>query len=106
MKKIKVGELRDFQLKIGGEYVYLDVENFLSHIKIAEKPKSDKKHKESDVAINVPKFEFFKLMLDVALGYAEEVDDKLGHLGLNKTTLPFRLALNTLIEYNILKKCK
>ena len=58
------------------------------------------------MALNLPKFEFFKLMLDVALGYAEEVDDKLGHLGLNKTTLPFRLALNTLIEYNILKKCK
>ena len=45
-------------------------------------------------------------MLDVALGYAEEVDDKLGHLGLNKTTLPFRLALNTLIEYNIVEKSK
>ena len=52
------------------------------------------------------KFEFFKLMLDVCLGYAEEVDDTLGQLGLNKTTIPFRLAINTLIEYKILKKCK
>jgi hypothetical protein len=95
-------ELRDFQLKIGGDYVYLDVDNFISQIEIVKK----KKENEAEVNINVPKFEFFKLMLDVALGYAEEVDDQLGHLGLNKTTLPFRLALNTLIEYNILKKCK
>ena len=103
MKKSQINELRDFQLKIGGEYVYLDVNNFLSHI---EMEKRDVKEGEDDIAVNLPKFEFFKLMLDVALGYAEEVDDKLGHLGLNKTTLPFRLALNTLIEYNILKKCK
>jgi hypothetical protein len=100
-KKEIVNELRDFQLKIGGEYVYLDVDNFINQIEIV----GTKKDKESEIAINVPKFEFFKLMLDVALGYAEEVDDQLGHLGLNKTTLPFRLSLNTLIEYNILKKC-
>ena len=99
-KQNKQNELRDFQLKIGGEYVYLDVDNFLNQVQMVEKTK------EEETALNLPKFEFFKLMLDVALGYAEEVDDKLGHLGLNKTTLPFRLALNTLIEYNILKKCK
>ena len=83
MKKSQINELRDFQLKIGGEYVYLDVNNFLSHI---EMEKRDVKEGEDDIAVNLPKFEFFKLMLDVALGYAEEVDDKLGHLGLNKTT--------------------
>tara|TARA_B100000287_G_C20170839_1_gene598208 strand:+ start:219 stop:533 length:315 start_codon:yes stop_codon:yes gene_type:complete len=103
MDKTTLNELRDFQLKIGGEYVYLDVDNFLNHI---EMEKDNPKEGEDEMALNLPKFEFFKLMLDVALGYAEEVDDKLGHLGLNKTTLPFRLALNTLIEYNILKKCK
>jgi hypothetical protein len=65
-----------------------------------------KEGEDKEVSINLPKFEFFKLMLDVCLGYAEEVDDTLGHLGLNKTTIPFRLAINTLIEYKILKKCK
>tara|TARA_R100001198_G_C5073347_1_gene118412 strand:+ start:129 stop:440 length:312 start_codon:yes stop_codon:yes gene_type:complete len=103
MKKSQLNELRDFQLKIGGEYVYLDIDNFLNQI---EMEKTNVKEGEDETAVNLPRFEFFKLMLDVALGYAEEVDDKLGHLGLNKTTLPFRLALNTLIEYNILKKCK
>ena len=34
MKKSQLNELRDFQLKIGGEYVYLDVDNFLSHIEM------------------------------------------------------------------------
>jgi len=101
MKKSQLNELRDFQLKIGGEYVYLDIDNFLNQI---EMEKTNVKEGEDETAVNLPRFEFFKLMLDVALGYAEEVDDKLGHLGLNKTTLPFRLALNTLIEYKIIKE--
>ena len=91
----------NLQLNIGNEKLYFDVDEFMDNITYVTGNTIDKA-----TEINLPKFEFFKLMLDVALGYAEEVDDKLGHLGLNKTTLPFRLALNTLIEYNILKKCK
>ena len=96
-------ELRDFQIPMGNEYMYLDyldVDEFMKQIEMA------KESKDKDVSVNLPKFEFFKLMLDVCLGYAEEVDDTLGQLGLNKTTIPFRLAINTLIEYKILKKCK
>jgi|TARA_R110000822_G_scaffold67703_8_gene164714 hypothetical protein len=93
-------ELRNFQMAIGSEYMYMDVDQFMDQIEL--QPKEE----EKEISINLPKFEFFKLMLDVCLGYAEEVDDTLGQLGLNKTTIPFRLAINTLIEYKILKKCK
>ncbi len=93
-------ELRNFQIAIGSEYIYMDVDQFMKQIELV------KETEEKEVSINLPKFEFFKLMLDVCLGYAEEVDDTLGHLGLNKTTVPFRLAINTLIEYKIIKKCK
>jgi len=92
--------LRNFQIAIGEEYLYLDVEEFMKHIELT------KEGEDKDVSVNLPKFEFFKLMLDVCLGYAEEVDDTLGQLGLNRTTIPFRLSINTLIEYNILKNCK
>ena len=93
-------ELRDFQIAIGSEYLYMDVDQFMDKIELLPK------EEDKEVSINLPKFEFFNLMLDVCLGYAEEVDDTLGQLGLNKTTIPFRLAINTLIEYKILKKCK
>ena len=95
-------ELRDFQIAIGNEYMYMDVKEFMKQIELPPKGKDEDK----ELSVNLPKFEFFKLMLDVCLGYAEEVDDTLGQLGLNKTTIPFRLAINTLIEYKILKKCK
>ena len=102
MPKEPTNPLRNFQIAIGGEYMYMDVEEFMKQIELL-KPTDEE---EKEVSINLPKFEFFKLMLDVCLGYAEEVDDTLGQLGLNKTTIPFRLAINTLIEYKILKKCK
>jgi len=95
-------ELRNYQIPIGNEYMYLDVDTFMRQIELL----NVEEDKNKEVSINLPKFEFFKLMLDVCLGYAEEVDDSLGQLGLNKTTVPFRLAINTLIEYKILKKCK
>ena len=96
-------ELRNYQIQIGGEYMYMDVDEFMKQIELL---KSTEEEDGKEVSINLAKFEFFKLMLDVCLGYAEEVDDTLGQLGLNKTTIPFRLAINTLIEYKILKKCK
>jgi len=99
-------ELRNFQIAIGNEYMYMDVDEFMKQIELIKLSLEDGEDEDKNVSINLPKFEFFKLMLDVCLGYAEEVDDTLGQLGLNKTTIPFRLAINTLIEYKILKKCK
>ena len=101
MPKKTENPLRNFQIAMGGEYMYMDVNEFMKQIELPPPEEEDK-----EASINLPKFEFFKLMMDVCLGYAEEVDDTLGQLGLNKTTIPFRLAINTLIEYKILKKCK
>lgn len=100
-----MNELTDQQLPINGEYMYLDVDKFVEHIEIVHKS-DDPNDVNLGMEINLPKFEFFKIMIDVLLGYAEEVDDKLGSAGMDATTLPFRLAMNTLIEYEILKKCK
>ena len=59
---------------------------------------------EPIVEINLPRFEFFKLMLDTTCGIVEEVDDNMGIISLNKMSVPYKLALNTLINYKIIKK--
>jgi len=56
------------------------------------------------VELNLPRFEFFKLMLDTACGIVEDVDDNLGVVSLNKLSVPYKLSLNTLIKYKIIKK--
>jgi|TARA_B100000700_G_scaffold331302_1_gene462993 hypothetical protein len=95
--KNKEPQLRDIQVKIGKDYLYLDVDTLMSHVVMVEE--EDGKNN-----INLPRWEFFRGLLDTLLGYGEEVDNEMGHLALNKTTIPFRLAFNTLIEYNILKR--
>ena len=47
---------------------------------------------------------FLKLMLDTVCGIVEDVDDNLGVVSLNKLSVPYKLSLNTLIKYKIIKK--
>ena len=45
-------------------------------------------------------------MLEVVLNDNEIVDDSLGIRALRNSTIPFKLTLNTLINYNIIKEIK
>lgn len=57
------------------------------------------------VQIDISKWEILKLMLEVIMSNQNEVDDKLGMTGLNNgTSIPFKLAFNTLLRYDILKE--
>ena len=87
----------NLKLKVGSEHLYFDVDEFMKNV---ETPSVDDKH----IEINLPKFEFFKIMLDTTCGIVEEVDENLGAISMNKLSLPYKLALNTLIKYNIIKK--
>ena len=89
----------NLKLKVGSENLYFDVDELMSNIEIP-----GVKDGEETTEINLPKFEFFKLMLDTTCGIIEEVDENLGVVSMNKLSVPYKLALNTLINYNIIKK--
>ena len=91
--------ISNLRLNIGSEQLYFDVDELLSNIEI-----SGTQDGEPIVEINLPRFEFFKLMLDTTCGIVEEVDDNMGAISLNKMSVPYKLALNTLIKYKIIKK--
>ena len=94
----KINSLTNLKLRIGNESLYLDADEFLKQIQVVS-DKSDNK-----IELNLPKFEFFKLMLDTVCGIVEDVDDTLGVVSLNKLSVPYKLSLNTLIKYKIIKK--
>jgi len=98
ISKHKLNRMSDIKLKIGNEVLYFDVESFLDEIEMDSLKESGK------VELNLPRFEFFKLMLDTACGIVEDVDDNLGVVSLNKLSVPYKLSLNTLIKYKIIKK--
>jgi len=89
----------NLKLNIGNEKLYLDVDSFIQNISY-----SSGSTVSPQMEILLPKFEFFKLMIDTVCNVVEDVDDKLGVISLNKLSLPNKLALNTLIKYKIIKK--
>lgn len=55
--------------------------------------------------IDMTRYEMLRLLFEVVLTYNEDIDDSLGvERGLSKTTLPFKLSYNTLINYGIIKE--
>ena len=92
--------MSNLKLKVGNDSLYLDVDEMLKNVEVFSKDSEDR----DTIEMNLPRFEFFKLMMDTVCNIAEDVDDKLGVISLNKLSLPNKLALNTLIKYKIIKK--
>ena len=84
---IKRDTLTNLKLNVGNERLYLDVDEMMGNVEM-----------------NLPKFEFFKMMLDTVCNTVEDVDDNLGVVSLNKLPVSSKLAINTLIKYKIIKK--
>ena len=53
--------------------------------------------------VDVSKYELLREMIQIVLN-GDEVDDKLGIMGLNSLPVSFKLSYNTLIHYDILKE--
>ena len=98
VSKEKLTRASELKLRIGNESLYFDVDSFLEEIEM------DSVKETGKVELNLPRFEFFKLMMDTVCGIVEEVDDNLGMVSLNKLSVPYKLSLNTLIKYKIIKK--
>ena len=56
------------------------------------------------IRIDVTKYEMYREMIGTLLMYNEQIDNKMGMIGLNSTTVPFKLAYNTLLMKGILKE--
>jgi hypothetical protein len=103
MKRKKLqSELSNLQLDIVGVPMYVDVDEFINLVTTH----STKKDDDDSLQINAPKYEILRLLLDVVLSDNEIVDDTLGIRALRNSTIPFKLTLNTLINYNIIKEIK
>lgn len=57
--------------------------------------------------IDMSKYEMVRFMLEIVLGYNEEIDDSLGvQRALDGLPISYKIAFNTLIKYGILKEIK
>lgn len=98
----QMNSLKDFKLDIMGIKMIIDVDELIKQV-ILDKKEIDGKLID-DFAINAPKYEIFRLLLEVILSTEEEMDNKMGYKSLDNSGFPFKLAFNTLIEHKILKE--
>jgi hypothetical protein len=115
----------DKMLDFGGTIYYLDIERFNKLISLKH-PKGDEiiesvtkelknendeilttetitTKRERDIYIHQTTYELFREMIDIILNDNEEIDEGLGlDRALDKMTIPYKIAFNTLIKNGIL----
>jgi hypothetical protein len=84
--------------KIFNDNYYIDVDEIEKYINIPSISGG------SEVHINVVKYEVVKMMMEVLMTEDEEMDESLGLKGGNGTTIPFKLAFNTLLNKKLINK--
>lgn len=91
-------------IEIFGEMYYLDLTALddLVEIKKGLKSEGDEEGDEGQ-QFSLIKYDILKIMIEVVMSEREEIDNNLGVIKTNELSLPFKLAFNTLLKYNIIK---
>ena len=100
-------------LEICGKELFFDIDKLSDICKIEDIEEDDEDPKDVEklplmenmgMQIDVTKYEMYREMMGTLLMYQEQIDNKMGMVGLNSTTVPFKLAYNTLLMKVILKE--
>ena len=83
-----------------GKNYFLDVDGLISKCKTGGTITDDDGKEVTE--INVFKYEILKMMIDRVLSEVDEVDEEMGLFAKNTTTVSFRLAFNTLVQYGVI----
>lgn len=88
-------------LNVLGENYFVDLDQVEQYLDMSE-PSIDEFSGTSEVKINIIKFEMVKMLLEVVLSENEDLDDKLGLKSAKQTSIPFRIAFNSLLNKKII----
>lgn len=80
-----------------GENYYIDLDKIEQYLDMTEPTDSDSEV-SSEVKVNLIKFDLVKMLLDTVLTENEELDEKLGSKSSSSTSIPFKLAFNSLLN--------
>lgn len=88
-------------LKVLNENYFIDLDEIEKFLDITE-PESNPETNQSELKINVFKYEMIKLLLETILSEQDVPDEKLGLKASTHTSLPFRMAFNTLLNKKLI----
>jgi len=89
-------------LNVLGENYYVDLDEIESYIDMTDELPVEQTSGTTEMKINIIKFEMVKMLMEVILSENEEIDEKLGIKSSSKTSIPFRIAFNSLLNKKLI----
>ena len=89
-------------LNVFGENYFVDFDEIESYIDMSDVIVTPASGDSSDMKVNIIKFEMVKMMLETVLSEHDDVDESLGIKSSTKTSIPFKIAFNSLLNKNLI----
>jgi hypothetical protein len=85
-------------ISVLGENYYIDLDVIEEYLDMSDDTTTEPLTGSTEIKINIIKFEMVKMLLDTVLTEQEIVDEKLGLKSNTNTSIPFRIAFNSLLN--------
>jgi hypothetical protein len=89
-------------INVLGENYYIDLDVIEKYLDMSDDTSPEVLSGTTEMRINVIKFEMVKMLLDTVLTEQEIVDEKLGMKSNTNTSIPFRIAFNSLLNKKLI----
>jgi hypothetical protein len=89
-------------IKVLGENYYIDLDRVEEYLDMSDQYPEDSTSGNTETRINIIKFEMVKMLVDTILTEHEEIDEQLGMKSSSNTSIPFRLAFNSLLNKKLI----
>jgi hypothetical protein len=89
-------------IKVLGENYYIDLDRVEEYLDMSDQYPEDSTSGNTETRINIIKFEMVKMLMDTVLTEHEEIDEQLGIKSSSNTSIPFRLAFNSLLNKKLI----
>jgi hypothetical protein len=88
-------------IKVLGQNYYVDLDEVEKYIGIPDESESVS-GQTPEMKINIIKFDMVKMMIDTVLTEHEDTDETLGARQSSNTSIPFRIAFNSLLNKKLI----
>jgi hypothetical protein len=86
-----------------GENYFIDLDKIEDYLDMGrEENSTESSTGETETRINIIKFEMVKMLLETILTEQEIMDEKLGMKSNSNTSIPFRIAFNSLLNKKLI----
>ena len=89
-------------IKVLGENYYIDLDKVEEYLDMSDQYPDEETSGNTETRINIIKFEMVKMLMDTVLTEHEEIDEQLGMKSSSNTSIPFRIAFNSLLNKKLI----